>query len=177
MVTITLCTRQQKRHWCLMDSVGEGEGGMIWENGMETCIISYKEWIASPGLIQDPWGWCTGMTRRDGMGREGVGGFWMGNTCMPVEDSCWCVAEPIQYCKVKNKKKKKQCSGLMSLLLLGNFVWLLRDNWQYQHQPQYIKIELWPTNTAATSPAKPKHDFFYICFQLNSNLRMPNMLS
>ena len=26
-----------------MDSVGEGEGGMIWENGIETCIISYKK--------------------------------------------------------------------------------------------------------------------------------------
>ena len=25
-----------------VDSVGEGEGGMIWENGIETCIISYK---------------------------------------------------------------------------------------------------------------------------------------
>ena len=23
-----------------MDSVGEGEGGKIWENGIETCIIS-----------------------------------------------------------------------------------------------------------------------------------------
>ena len=27
----------------LLDSVGEGEGGMIWENGIETCIKSYKE--------------------------------------------------------------------------------------------------------------------------------------
>ena len=26
----------------LLDSVGEGEGGMIWENGIKTCIISYK---------------------------------------------------------------------------------------------------------------------------------------
>ena len=26
----------------LLDSVGEGEGGMIWENGIETCIISYE---------------------------------------------------------------------------------------------------------------------------------------
>ena len=26
-----------------MDSVGEGKGGMIWENGIETCIISYKK--------------------------------------------------------------------------------------------------------------------------------------
>ena len=25
----------------LLDSVGEGEGGMIWENGIETCKLSY----------------------------------------------------------------------------------------------------------------------------------------
>ena len=33
----------------LLDSVGEGEGGMIWENGIETCILSYEKRIASPG--------------------------------------------------------------------------------------------------------------------------------
>ena len=27
--------------------------GMIWENGIETCIISYKKRIASPGSMQD----------------------------------------------------------------------------------------------------------------------------
>ena len=32
--------------------VGEGEGGMISENGIETCIISYKKLIASPGSTQ-----------------------------------------------------------------------------------------------------------------------------
>ena len=52
-------------------------------------------------MIQDAWGWCTGMTQRDGMGREVGGGFRMGNTCTPVADSCWCMAKPIQYCKVK----------------------------------------------------------------------------
>ena len=26
--------------------------------------------------------------------------------CTPVADSCWCMAKPIQYCKVKKKKKK-----------------------------------------------------------------------
>ena len=26
---------------------------MIWENGIEICIISYKKRIASPGLMQD----------------------------------------------------------------------------------------------------------------------------
>ena len=71
-----------------MDSVGEGEGGMIWENGIETCMISYKKRIASPGSIQDPWGWCTGMTWRDGTGREVGGGFRMAKTCTPVADSC-----------------------------------------------------------------------------------------
>jgi len=73
-----------------LDSVGEGEGGMIWENGIETCIISYKKRIASPVrcTIQDARGWCTGMTQRDGMGREEGGGFRMGNTCTPVADSC-----------------------------------------------------------------------------------------
>ena len=51
-----------------MDSVGEG--GSIWENGIETCIISYKKQVASPGLMQytgclglvhwnDPEGWGT----------------------------------------------------------------------------------------------------------------------
>ena len=37
----------------LLDSVGEGEGGMIWENGIETCIISYKKRVTSLGLMQD----------------------------------------------------------------------------------------------------------------------------
>ena len=60
----------------LLDSVGEGEGGIIWENGIETCKISYVKWIASPGLMYDTGsqGWCTGMTQRDGMGREVGGG-------------------------------------------------------------------------------------------------------
>ena len=26
------------------------------------------------------------------------------NTCTPVADACWCMAKPIQYCKVKKKK-------------------------------------------------------------------------
>ena len=36
-----------------MDSVGEGEGRMIWENGIETCILSYVKLIASPGSMHD----------------------------------------------------------------------------------------------------------------------------
>ena len=37
----------------LLDSVGEGEGRMIWENGIETCKLSYVKWIASPGSMHD----------------------------------------------------------------------------------------------------------------------------
>ena len=33
--------------------MGEGEGGMIWENGTETCILSYVRGIASPGSMHE----------------------------------------------------------------------------------------------------------------------------
>ena len=68
--------------------MGEGEGGLIWGNGTETCIISYKKRLASPGFIQDAGGWYTGMTQRDGTRREVGGGFRMGKTCTPVVNSC-----------------------------------------------------------------------------------------
>ena len=58
----------------LLDSVGEGEGGMILENGIETCILSYKKWITSPGLMQDTG--CLGLVYWDdpqGWYREGGG--------------------------------------------------------------------------------------------------------
>ena len=56
MVTITLYTRQQKRHRRIEQAFGlcgRGSGWMIWENGIETCIISYKKRITSPGSVQD----------------------------------------------------------------------------------------------------------------------------
>ena len=59
-------------------------------------------------MIQDAWGWCTGMTQRDGMGRVVGGGFRMGNACTPMVNSCWCMAKPIQNCKVERKKETKQ---------------------------------------------------------------------
>ena len=46
-----------------MDSVGEGEDGMIWENGIKTCIISHRKRIASPGLMHDTG--CLGLVHRD----------------------------------------------------------------------------------------------------------------
>ena len=37
-----------------LDSVGEGEGGMICKNRIETCILPYVKQIASPGSMQEP---------------------------------------------------------------------------------------------------------------------------
>ena len=37
---------------------------------------------------QDAWGWCTETTQRDGMGKEVGGGFRLGNTWIPIVDSC-----------------------------------------------------------------------------------------
>ena len=54
----------------LFDSVEEGEGGMIWENGIETCIISYRKRIASLGSMQDTG--CLGLVHWDS--REGYYG-------------------------------------------------------------------------------------------------------
>jgi len=44
-------------------------------------------------MKQGAQGWCTGMTLRDGMGREVGGGFRMGNTCTTMADSCQCMAK------------------------------------------------------------------------------------
>ena len=79
MVIITLYTREQKSHRCIepsLDSVGEGEGGMIWENGIETCIISYMKQIASPGSMHEAG--CSGLVHWDDpekQDREGGSGW------------------------------------------------------------------------------------------------------
>ena len=50
----------------LLDSVGEGEGGMIWEGSVETCILSYVKWIASPGSMHETG--CSGLVHWDDPG-------------------------------------------------------------------------------------------------------------
>ena len=85
-----------------MYSVGEGEGGKIWENGIETCKISCTKRVASPGSMHNTG--CLGLIHWDdpegGYGEGGGGGFRMGNTGIPVVDSFRYLAKLIQYCKV-----------------------------------------------------------------------------
>ena len=64
----------------LLDSVGEGEGGMFRENSIETCIIIYSETDHQPRL--DAWDKCSGLVHwedPEGLGGEGGGrGDWDG---------------------------------------------------------------------------------------------------
>ena len=69
--------------------MGEGEGEMIWENGIEICIILYMKRVTSPGSMHNAG--CLGLVHWDDLegwyGEEEGGGFGIGNTCMPVVDS------------------------------------------------------------------------------------------
>ena len=81
----------------LLDSVGEGEDGMIRENSTETCVLPYVKQMISPCSVHKtghskpvhwdiPEGW-------DGEGRRRVLGW--GDTCTPMADSCQCMEKTI----------------------------------------------------------------------------------
>ena len=109
-----------------LDSVGEGEGGMIWENDIETCIISCKKQIASLGLMQNTG--CLGLVHWDDperwygeRGGRGVqdwelmytrGGFMLmyGKTNTVLQN------------KVKLKKRKEKKSRLIWTLVYQLFL-------------------------------------------------------
>ena len=98
MLMITLYTNRnrdtdvQNR---LLDSVGEGEGGMFRENSIETCILSRVKQITSPVWMHETSArtWCTGKTQRDRVEREVGGGIGMGNTCKSMANSCQCLTK------------------------------------------------------------------------------------
>ena len=79
----------------LLDSVGEGKGGMFRENSIETCILSRVRQITSPGWMHETSAraWCTGKTQRDWVEREVGGGIGMGNTCISMADSFQCMTK------------------------------------------------------------------------------------
>ena len=79
-------------------------------------------------MIQDARSWCTGMTQKDGMGREVGEGLRMGNTCNPVADSCQCMAKPVQYCKLASNYNK--------------YIYILKKRKKAEHQT-FDAFELW----------------------------------
>ena len=78
--------------WTLWEKAKVG-----WFERMALKYVYYHMWNRSPLQVQcmrqGAQDWCTGMTLGDGMGREVRGGFWMGNTCAPMADSCQCMAK------------------------------------------------------------------------------------
>ena len=79
----------------LLDSVGEGEGGMFQENSIETCILTMVKEITSPGWMHETSAraWCTGKTQRDRVEGEVGGGIGMGNTCKSMANSSQCMTK------------------------------------------------------------------------------------
>ena len=105
MVTVTLYAGKEKRHRCIEQTFGlcgRRRGWMIWENSIETYILSSMRQITSLGWMYETsaQGWCTGMTQKDGMGRKVEGGFSMGTHVNPwlIHVNVW--QKPLQYCKV-----------------------------------------------------------------------------
>ena len=89
MATITLYTRQQKRHRCIDQSFGLCERGRGWDdlgNGIEIRISSYMERVASPGSMHDTG--CLGLVHWDDPeGWYGEGG---GRRVQDGEHMCTC---------------------------------------------------------------------------------------
>ena len=100
--------------WALWERARVG-----WFGRMVLKHAYYHMWKRSPVqvwcMIQGARDWCSGMTQRDGMGREVGGGFRMGNTCTPVVDPCQCMGKPL-------------------LLLLSHFS-RVRLLWSHRRQP------------------------------------------
>ena len=79
----------------LLDSVGEGEGGMFRENSFETYILSMVKQTTSPGWMHErsARAWCTGKTQRDWVEREMARVIRMGNTSKSMANSCQCMTK------------------------------------------------------------------------------------
>ena len=76
-------------------TLGEGEGGMIWENGIETCILSYVKWITSPGSMHETG--CLGLVHWDDPEGWDGGSGW-GTHVRPwlIHVNVW--QKSLQYC-------------------------------------------------------------------------------
>ena len=82
---------------------------MIWENGIETCILSHVKQIASPGLMHETG--CSGLVHWDdpeGWDGEGGGG---GGSGWRTHVNPWLIhvnvwQKPLQYCKAINLQLK-----------------------------------------------------------------------
>ena len=135
MVMMILYVRQQKRHrckeqnfWTLWEKVRVG-----WFERIALKHVCYHMWNRSPVQVQcmrqGAQGWCTGITLRDGMGREVERGSGWGTHVHPwlIHVNVW--QEAPQYCKaisLRLKLKKRE-----HLLLKNRVCWGIKDQYFY----------------------------------------------
>ena len=120
MVMITQYAKQKKRHRCTEQTLGlcgEGEGGMFWENSIETSILSRVKQITSPGWMHETCAGTLGRPRGMGWGgrQEERSGWGIHVNPWLIHVNVW--QNPLQYCKVIslqlikiNEKKKNKPS-------------------------------------------------------------------
>ena len=121
--------------------------------------VYYHVWNESPVQVRctilDAWGWCTGTTQREGMGREEGGGPSTGNMCTPAADPRRHMAKPIQHCKAKkqNKEKKKSIPRILFMVrtTMGLcFLWWTIDVMCPSHHIRGPVISMWYLTTGET---------------------------
>ena len=119
----------------LLDSVGEGEGGMFQESSIETCILSRVKQITSPGWMHETSAWtcCTGKTQRDRVEREVGGGIGMGNTCKPMAVSFQCMTKSTTIKKIKKLKTRKKSYWIIVQVFYQESQLLSRRGYQLHH--------------------------------------------
>ena len=132
----------------LLDSVGEGEGGMFQENSIETCILSKVKQITSPGWIHE-----TNARTLSGIrGRpSGIGwrGRWEGGSGWGTHVYPWLIhvnvwQKPLQYCKVISlqlifkKKKKEIACQCRRYTRYGFNPWVGKILWRRKWQPSPV---------------------------------------
>ena len=120
---------------------------------------SFHIWYETPVQARwttlDAWGWCTGTTQRDAMGREEGGGPSTGNMCTPAADPRRHMAKPIQHCKAKkqNKEKKKSIPRIFFMVrtTMGLwFLWWTIDVMCPSHHIRGPVISMWYLTTGET---------------------------
>ena len=79
----------------LVDPVGKGKGGMNWKSSIETWTLLYVKYITSGNWLYDARSSNSALWQAQEW--NGVGGRKEvqkeGDVCIPVADSCWCMAE------------------------------------------------------------------------------------
>ena len=112
---------------------------MLWENGIETCILSYVKWIASPDWMHDTG--CSGLVHWDdpeGWNGEGGGrGDQDGKHMYTVADLCQCMTKLIQYFIVISQENINNLSErneiqLFCTLNLVNISWVCTQLFTFQ---------------------------------------------